>query len=123
MVITNGLNPNRQFKILEESAARIREDKATIQDIEEQLNQTEHTLIPSGSQGVNQPYSPEASHHSITRRSVAKNHHYLQSHVVSRRRKGSKGKNKTSFNQRQKESDPRIQKLLDLVKEVHSSQN
>ncbi|MBW0533941.1 hypothetical protein O181_073656 [Austropuccinia psidii MF-1] len=45
MVITNRLNPNRQFKILEESASRIREDKATIQAIEEQLNQTEHTLI------------------------------------------------------------------------------
>ncbi|MBW0476582.1 hypothetical protein O181_016297 [Austropuccinia psidii MF-1] len=44
-----------------------------------------------------------------------------QSQVVSRRRQGYKGKNKTSFNQRQRESDPMIQKLLELVKEVHKS--
>ncbi|MBW0472619.1 hypothetical protein O181_012334 [Austropuccinia psidii MF-1] len=39
-----------------------------------------------------------------------------------RRRQGYNGKNKTSFNQRQKDSDPMIQKLLDLVKEVHTNQ-
>ncbi|MBW0469914.1 hypothetical protein O181_009629 [Austropuccinia psidii MF-1] len=53
--------------------------------------------------------------------SVAKSHHSSQSQVVSRRRQGYKGKNKTSFNQRQRESDPMIQKLLDWVKEVHKS--
>ncbi|MBW0486971.1 hypothetical protein O181_026686 [Austropuccinia psidii MF-1] len=37
-------------------------------------------------------------------------------------KKTYKGKNKTSFDQRQRESDPMIQKLLDLVKEVHKSQ-
>ncbi|MBW0589597.1 hypothetical protein O181_129312 [Austropuccinia psidii MF-1] len=42
-------NPNRQFKLLEERETRIRENKATIKAIEEQLNQTEPTLIPSGS--------------------------------------------------------------------------
>ncbi|MBW0579586.1 hypothetical protein O181_119301 [Austropuccinia psidii MF-1] len=40
------LNPNRQFKLLEESKTRIRENQVTIQAIEEQLNQTEPTLIP-----------------------------------------------------------------------------
>ncbi|MBW0484282.1 hypothetical protein O181_023997 [Austropuccinia psidii MF-1] len=41
---------------------------------------------------------------------------------ISRRRQGYKGKNKTYFSQRKKESDPMIQKLLDLVKEVKKSQ-
>ncbi|MBW0514727.1 hypothetical protein O181_054442 [Austropuccinia psidii MF-1] len=36
-------------------AARIRENQATTQAIEEHLNQKEHTLIPSGSQGVDKP--------------------------------------------------------------------
>ncbi|MBW0492699.1 hypothetical protein O181_032414 [Austropuccinia psidii MF-1] len=55
MVITKGWNTNMQFKLLEERESRIRENQATIQAIEEQLNQAEPTLIPSGSQGVNQP--------------------------------------------------------------------
>ncbi|MBW0519819.1 hypothetical protein O181_059534 [Austropuccinia psidii MF-1] len=58
---------------------------------------------------------------SGTNRSVTKSHHYSQALVVSRRREGYKGKNKTSFNQRQREPDPMIQMLLDLVKEVHKS--
>ncbi|MBW0527925.1 hypothetical protein O181_067640 [Austropuccinia psidii MF-1] len=86
------------------------------------LNQTGPTLIPSGSQGVDQTSSPVASHHSATNRSVIKSHHSSQSQIVSRRRQGYKGKNKTSFNQRQRESDPLIQKVLGLVKEVHKSQ-
>ncbi|MBW0503053.1 hypothetical protein O181_042768 [Austropuccinia psidii MF-1] len=55
MVITKRWNPNRQFKLLEERETRIRENQAIIQAIEEQLKQTEPTLIPSGSQGVDQP--------------------------------------------------------------------
>ncbi|MBW0510464.1 hypothetical protein O181_050179 [Austropuccinia psidii MF-1] len=58
MVITKGWNPTRKFKLLEERATKIRENKATIQAIEEQLTQTGHTQIPSGSQGVDQPSSP-----------------------------------------------------------------
>ncbi|MBW0483841.1 hypothetical protein O181_023556 [Austropuccinia psidii MF-1] len=116
MVITKGWEPNRKFKLLEERATRIRKNQATIQAIEEKLNQTEPTLIPSGSHGVDQPKSPVASNHSGNRRSVAKNHHYSQSQVVSRRRQGYKGKNKTSFSHRQRDSDPMIQKLLYLVK-------
>ncbi|MBW0471342.1 hypothetical protein O181_011057 [Austropuccinia psidii MF-1] len=122
MVITKGWNPNRQVKLLEERVTRIRENQATIQAIEEQLSQTEHTLIPSGSQGIDKPNSPVASHHSGNRRSVAKSHHFSQSQVVSRRRKGNKGKNKTSFSHKKKLSDPMIQKLLDLVKEVQNIQ-
>ncbi|MBW0479657.1 hypothetical protein O181_019372 [Austropuccinia psidii MF-1] len=122
MVFTKGWNPTRKFRLLEERETRIRENQATIQAIEEQLNQTGPTLITSGSQGVDQPNSLVASHHSGTRKSVAKSHHSSQSQVVSRRRQGYNGKNKTSFSQRQKESDPMIQKLLDLVKEVHKSQ-
>ncbi|MBW0488779.1 hypothetical protein O181_028494 [Austropuccinia psidii MF-1] len=48
MAITKGWNPKRQFRLLEESQTRIRENEATIQAIEEQLNQTGPTLIPSG---------------------------------------------------------------------------
>ncbi|MBW0467994.1 hypothetical protein O181_007709 [Austropuccinia psidii MF-1] len=79
MKITRGWNPTRQFRLLEERATRIMENQATIQAIEEQLNQTGPTLIPSGSQGVDQNISPVASHHSGTNRSVAKIHHSSQS--------------------------------------------
>ncbi|MBW0512223.1 hypothetical protein O181_051938 [Austropuccinia psidii MF-1] len=122
MVIKKGWNPTRRVRLLEERATRIRENQATIQAIEERLNQTGPTQIPSGSQGVDQTSSPVDSHHSGTNRSVTKSHHDSQSQVVSRRRQGYKGKNKTSVNQRQRESDPKIQKLLGLVKEVHKSQ-
>ena len=122
MVITKGCNPTRQFRLLEARAQRIRENQATILAIEEQLTQTGPTQIPSGSQGAGQISSPVASHHSETSRSVAKSHHSSQFQEVSRRRQGNKGKNKASFNQRRKESDPMIQKLLDLVKEVHKNQ-
>ncbi|MBW0512845.1 hypothetical protein O181_052560 [Austropuccinia psidii MF-1] len=65
MEITKGSNPTRKFRLLEDRATKIRENQATIQAIEEQLNQTEPTLIPSGSQGGDQPKSPVASHHSV----------------------------------------------------------
>ncbi|MBW0494741.1 hypothetical protein O181_034456 [Austropuccinia psidii MF-1] len=122
MVITKGWNPTRQFRLLEVRANRIRESQATIQALEEQLTQTEHTQIPSGSHGAGQISSPVASHHSETNRSVAKSNHSSNSQEVSRRRKGYKGKIKTTFSQRKKYSDPMIQKLLDLVKEVHKNQ-
>ncbi|MBW0580850.1 hypothetical protein O181_120565 [Austropuccinia psidii MF-1] len=121
MEITKCWNPTRNSRLLEERATRIRDNQATIQAIERQLNQEGPTLIPSGSQGVDQTSSPVASHLSGTNRSVAKSHHSSQSQVVSRRSQGYKGKTKTSFNQRQRESDPMIQKMLDLVKEVHKS--
>ncbi|MBW0511713.1 hypothetical protein O181_051428 [Austropuccinia psidii MF-1] len=69
-----------------------RENQATIQAIEEQLTQTGHTQITSGSQGEGQISSPVASNHSKTNRSVAKSHHSSQSQEVSRQRKGYKGK-------------------------------
>ncbi|MBW0498227.1 hypothetical protein O181_037942 [Austropuccinia psidii MF-1] len=55
MVITKVWNQNRQFKLLEERETRIRQHQATIQAIQERLNQTEPTLVPSGSQGVDNP--------------------------------------------------------------------
>ncbi|MBW0490216.1 hypothetical protein O181_029931 [Austropuccinia psidii MF-1] len=122
MVITKGWNPTRQFRLLEARANRIRENKATIQAIEEQLMQTGPTQIPSGSHGAAQISFPVASHHSETNKSVTRSHHSSQFHEISRRRQGYKGKNKTSFNKRKVESDPMIQKLLDLVKEVHKNQ-
>ncbi|MBW0512060.1 hypothetical protein O181_051775 [Austropuccinia psidii MF-1] len=122
MVITKGWNPTRKFRLLEARATRIRENQATIQAIEEKLTQTGHTQIPSGSHREGQISSPVVSHHSETRRSVAKSHHSSQFQEVSRRRHGNKGKNKTSLNQRKRESDPMIRKLLDLVKEVHKNQ-
>ncbi|MBW0483942.1 hypothetical protein O181_023657 [Austropuccinia psidii MF-1] len=87
MVITNTWNPNRQFKLLEERAARKKKSPATIKAIEEILNQKEHTIIPSGSQRVNQPDSPVASKNSSIKRSVARSHYSSQSQAVSRRRK------------------------------------
>ncbi|MBW0494218.1 hypothetical protein O181_033933 [Austropuccinia psidii MF-1] len=122
MVITKGWNPTRKLRLLEVGANRIKENEATIQAIEEQLTQTGHNQIASGPKGVDQTSSPVASHLSGTNRSVAKSHHSSQSQEVSRRRQGHKGKNKTTFNQRKRESDPMIQKLLDLVKEVHKNQ-
>ncbi|MBW0461430.1 hypothetical protein O181_001145 [Austropuccinia psidii MF-1] len=88
MVITKGWNLTRQFRLLEVRAKRIRENQATVQAIEEQLTQTGHTQIPSGSQGASQIISQVASHHSETNRSVAKSHHSSQSQEVSRVRQG-----------------------------------
>ncbi|MBW0495801.1 hypothetical protein O181_035516 [Austropuccinia psidii MF-1] len=122
MVNTKGWNPTRKLRLMEERETRIRANEATIQAIEEQLNPTGPTLIPAGSQGVDQPNSPVASHHSGTRRSAAKSHHSSQYQVFSSRSQGYKGKNKTTFSQRKRESDTMIQKLLDLVKEVNKNQ-
>ncbi|MBW0482113.1 hypothetical protein O181_021828 [Austropuccinia psidii MF-1] len=115
-------NHQRMESHQEERAARISKNQATIQAIEEPLNQTGPTQIPSDSQGVDHTSSSVASNLSGTNRSVTKIRHFSQSQVVSRRRQGFKGKNKTSFNQSQRESDPMIQKLLGLVKEVKNSQ-
>ncbi|MBW0467414.1 hypothetical protein O181_007129 [Austropuccinia psidii MF-1] len=57
ITITKGWNPNRKFKLLEQRETRIKKNESTIQAIEEQFNQTEPTLIPSGSQGVDQANS------------------------------------------------------------------
>ncbi|MBW0521180.1 hypothetical protein O181_060895 [Austropuccinia psidii MF-1] len=122
MVITKGWNPTRKFRLLDVRANMLRENQATIQAIEEKLTQPGNTQIYSGSQGAGQISSPVASHPSETNKSVAKSHHSSQSQEVSRRRQGYKGKNKTTFSQRKGESDPMIQKLLDLVKEVHNNQ-
>ncbi|MBW0468161.1 hypothetical protein O181_007876 [Austropuccinia psidii MF-1] len=62
--ITEIWNLNKQFKLLKESGAKIRKNEATIQDRDEQLIQKESILNPSGSQGVDQPNSQVASHHS-----------------------------------------------------------
>ncbi|MBW0521164.1 hypothetical protein O181_060879 [Austropuccinia psidii MF-1] len=85
MVITKGWNPTRNFRLLEARAQRIRENKATIQAIEEQLTQTGPTQIPSGSQGAGKISSPVASNHSETSRSVAKSNHSSQFQQGSRR--------------------------------------
>ncbi|MBW0516046.1 hypothetical protein O181_055761 [Austropuccinia psidii MF-1] len=56
--ITKGCNPSSKFRLLEERATRIEENQATIQAIEEQLSHIGPTVIPSGSQVVDQPSSP-----------------------------------------------------------------
>ncbi|MBW0560519.1 hypothetical protein O181_100234 [Austropuccinia psidii MF-1] len=122
MEITKAWNPTIQVRLLQVRADRVRENQATIQAREEQLTYTGPTKIPSGSQGGGQITSPMASHHSETNRSVVKSQQSLQSQEVSRRREGHKGKIKTTFNQRKRESDPMIQTLLDLVEEVHMNQ-
>ncbi|MBW0580651.1 hypothetical protein O181_120366, partial [Austropuccinia psidii MF-1] len=68
MVITKGWNPNSKVKLLEERESRIRENQSAIQEMEKQVNQKEHTLIPSGSQGINKQDSTVTSNHSGTRR-------------------------------------------------------
>ncbi|MBW0466631.1 hypothetical protein O181_006346 [Austropuccinia psidii MF-1] len=60
IVLTKVWNPTRKLRLLEERSTRIRKNQATIQAIEEHLSQTWPTLIPSGSQGVDQPKSPVA---------------------------------------------------------------
>ncbi|MBW0481048.1 hypothetical protein O181_020763 [Austropuccinia psidii MF-1] len=50
MDINRGWNTTRNFRLLEERETRIRENQATIQAIEEHLNQPGPTPIPSGSQ-------------------------------------------------------------------------
>ncbi|MBW0468911.1 hypothetical protein O181_008626 [Austropuccinia psidii MF-1] len=122
MVLTKGWNPTRQFRLLEARENRIRENQATIQAIEEQLTQTGPTQITSGSQGAGQISFPVASYHSETNKSVTRSHHSSQFQEVSRRRQGYKGKNKTTFNQRKRESDPMIQKLLYLVRNITPTQ-
>ncbi|MBW0477134.1 hypothetical protein O181_016849 [Austropuccinia psidii MF-1] len=64
MLITKLWNPNRKFKLPVERETSIREKKATIQAIEENLKHKGYNLIPSGSQLVNQSDFPVASHHS-----------------------------------------------------------
>ncbi|MBW0557371.1 hypothetical protein O181_097086 [Austropuccinia psidii MF-1] len=66
MEITKGRNCTRQFRLLAERETRIRENQATIQAIEEQLNQTGCTMISSGSQEVDKNSSPVALHHPGT---------------------------------------------------------
>ncbi|MBW0568442.1 hypothetical protein O181_108157 [Austropuccinia psidii MF-1] len=88
MVINKGLNTNRKFTLLEEMEARRKENQAPIQAIEEKMNQTENTLIPSGSQGLKQPDTPVDLKHSRTSRLVAKSHHYSKLKVVFSRRQG-----------------------------------
>ncbi|MBW0478678.1 hypothetical protein O181_018393 [Austropuccinia psidii MF-1] len=61
------LGSQQEFQILAEREARMRENQATIQAIEEQLNKKEHTLIPSGSQGVKKPDYLVGSHHLGTK--------------------------------------------------------
>ncbi|MBW0536026.1 hypothetical protein O181_075741 [Austropuccinia psidii MF-1] len=78
IVITKQWNLKRKFRLLEERATRIRENQATTHSIEEQLSQIGPNLIPSGSQGVDQPNYPVASCYSGTRRSVARSHHSSQ---------------------------------------------
>ncbi|MBW0539926.1 hypothetical protein O181_079641, partial [Austropuccinia psidii MF-1] len=63
MIITKGWNPTRQFRLLEVRENRIRENQDTIQAIEEQLTETGHIKILSGSQGAGKIISPVDSHH------------------------------------------------------------
>ncbi|MBW0575050.1 hypothetical protein O181_114765 [Austropuccinia psidii MF-1] len=77
-----------QFTLLEDRETRIRENKATIQAIEEHLNQKRPTIIPSGSQGVEQPSSPVALNHSGASSSGDKRHNSSKSQVVFRRIQG-----------------------------------
>ncbi|MBW0526363.1 hypothetical protein O181_066078 [Austropuccinia psidii MF-1] len=97
MEITKGWNPTRQLKLLEEREAKIRENKAIIQDIEEKWNQKGNILTSSGSQGVmhKQNY-PVASNHSESIRSVAKGNHYSQ-FQVSKEKTRTKGQEKSFF--------------------------
>ncbi|MBW0472652.1 hypothetical protein O181_012367 [Austropuccinia psidii MF-1] len=44
--ITKGYNPNRTFRLLDESKVRIWKNQATIQAIEEQFNKKDDTKAP-----------------------------------------------------------------------------
>ncbi|MBW0543530.1 hypothetical protein O181_083245 [Austropuccinia psidii MF-1] len=88
MEITKDWNPKRQFKLLEEREAKIRENQATIQTIEEQSSQKENIMTSLGSQGVGQPNFPVDSHHFESRKAGAKSDHYSQFQESSRRIQG-----------------------------------
>ncbi|MBW0498195.1 hypothetical protein O181_037910 [Austropuccinia psidii MF-1] len=103
MIITKGWNTTRQFRPLKVRGNKIRKNQATIKAIEEQLTQTVHIQIHSGSQGSGQINSALASNHSETHISVANSHHSSHSQEDSWRKQGHKGKKKTSFHQRQRE--------------------
>ncbi|MBW0481386.1 hypothetical protein O181_021101 [Austropuccinia psidii MF-1] len=61
--ITKGWNFNKNFRIVGEREAKLRENQATIQAIEERWNQKDHTKNPSGSpEVINQSSSLVASH-------------------------------------------------------------
>ncbi|MBW0567033.1 hypothetical protein O181_106748 [Austropuccinia psidii MF-1] len=119
--MTKGWNTNRKLKIPKKGEARIRENKATFQAIEKSLNQKDNTPISSGSQGVNQTDSPFGFKPLKHQKISSQESPLFTITGSSRRRKESKCKNKTSLNKMHKESDPMIQKPLDLVKEVHKS--
>ncbi|MBW0466643.1 hypothetical protein O181_006358 [Austropuccinia psidii MF-1] len=98
MGITKRWNPNRKFKILEEREAKIGENQATIKPMEEKWSQKDNTFIPSGSKEMeSQPNYSVDSYHTEYGKSGSKSHDSSQFLVVSRRRKGSKGKNRNSF--------------------------
>ncbi|MBW0479139.1 hypothetical protein O181_018854 [Austropuccinia psidii MF-1] len=78
MVITKGWNHTRQFRLLEVRANRIRENQAIIQAMEEQLTQTRHTQISSGSQRAGQISSPEKI------RTQGQKHDHLQKRKIVR---------------------------------------
>ncbi|MBW0491437.1 hypothetical protein O181_031152 [Austropuccinia psidii MF-1] len=102
MEVMKGWNPNKNFKLSVERASKIRENQATIQDIEEKWSQKENIMTLSGSQELDQLNSPVALHHSESSKLVAKSNHYSQLQGVSRRREGGKGMNKTPLIQRKK---------------------
>ncbi|MBW0570076.1 hypothetical protein O181_109791 [Austropuccinia psidii MF-1] len=120
-----GWNPNKNFKPSKERATRIKENQEAIQAIEKYWQMEEPSLIqvPPGME-EEVPSSPLQSNSSRPHkpRAISAKPH-KDSLVVSTRRKGAQGKNKTSFNWREREADPLRKKLMYLAQEVRKSKN
>ncbi|MBW0470513.1 hypothetical protein O181_010228 [Austropuccinia psidii MF-1] len=114
-------NKNKNFKLLEERETRIRESQEAIKAIEKSWNMEEHSqiqVLQEREEGV--PSSPQQTSSSRIYKPREASSKAPQSYlVVSRRRQGAQGKNKASFNQRKKEADPLMKKLMHLLQEVH----
>ncbi|MBW0479456.1 hypothetical protein O181_019171 [Austropuccinia psidii MF-1] len=121
MVITKGWNANRHLKLLEEKEARIRENQATIQAMEEQLDQKGHALIPSGSQEVDQPNSPVASHYSEAADLWARVTIFYNPMYVPQEDNGQ-GQEQDFFQPEAERVIPNDTEALGLCEEVHKSQ-
>ncbi|MBW0463646.1 hypothetical protein O181_003361 [Austropuccinia psidii MF-1] len=116
-----GWNPNKNYKLLEERETRIKDNQPAIQAIEKSLYMEDPSQIQVPKDMEEEvPSSPKQSRSSRPykpRETSSKAHQ--SSLVVSRRRQGDQGKNKTSFSQRKQEADPLMKKLMYLAQEVH----
>ncbi|MBW0496476.1 hypothetical protein O181_036191 [Austropuccinia psidii MF-1] len=118
-----GLNPNKNFKLLDKRKTITKENQEAIYSMEKswQMDKPSQILVPKDME-EEAPFFPQqsSSYRTYKPRATSSKAHQ-SSLVVSRGQQGAQGKNKTSFNQMEKEEDPFMEKLMSLVQEVHKS--